>query len=198
MNIAREIHITPWRHARIAMIVMIAGIAGLLLLAPAASAAGASGLSPADQKFLREAAQGGMMEVELGRLAGQKAASADVKDFGQRMVTDHSQANDKLKSVAADKSFTLPTELSPEQRNEMDKLAKLSGAEFDRMYMEHMVKDHKKDVAEFDHEASHGGDAAVRGFAKETLPTLREHLTLAQQVDHKVDTSHGASSGAKH
>jgi putative membrane protein len=143
-------------------------------------------LSSQDHKFVMEAAIGGMEEVELGRLAVQKAANADVKAFGQRMVTDHSKANDQLKSIAAQKGVTLPTTLSPDKRQDVDKMAKLSGAEFDKMYMSHMVKDHKKDVSEFEKEASKAGDPTIKSFAQTTLPTLREHLKMAQTIAPKV------------
>lgn len=139
-----------------------------------------------DDKFVREAASGGMMEVELGRLASQKAASADVKAFGQRMVQDHTKANERLMQVAANKGLTVSKELMPEHRQTRDHLARLSGAEFDRMYMQHMVTDHKKDVASFEKEAEKGADSSLRTFAQETLPTLREHLKLAQTVAAKV------------
>jgi putative membrane protein len=150
--------------------------------------AGGSGgaLTNQDEKFLREAADGGMMEVELGRLAAERAASADVKAFGQRMVTDHGKANQQLMQVAANKGLTLSKDLSADKKNERDRFAKLSGAEFDRMYMQHMVKDHRKDVSEFEKESQKGGDAGVRSFAQQTLPILRDHLTLAESVAGKV------------
>lgn len=151
-------------------------------------------LSNQDQKFVMEAAQGGMMEVELGRLAAQKASSAEVKAFGQRMVTDHSKANQQLMTLAANKGITLSKTLSSDMQKEHDKLAKLSGAEFDRMYMSHMLKDHKKDVSEFEKESQKATDTGVRSFAQQTLPVLREHLTLAQSTASKVgvksDQSH--------
>src|SRR5262245_56588503 len=109
-------------------ILAAAAATGLLLLVPGMLAAQQSGhmgshgahvqgaLSAQDQKFVREAAQGGMMEVQLGELAQQNGASTEVKDFGRRMVQDHTQANDRLKTVATDKGITLPTELSQEQK----------------------------------------------------------------------------------
>ena len=133
-----------------------------------------------DEHFVHDAAAGGMMEVELGRLATERAASAEVKAFGQRMVTDHGKANQQLMQIASGKGITLPKALPAEMQRERDMFARLTGAEFDRMYMDHMVKDHKKDVAEFEKQAEKGTDPAVRTFAQETLPTLREHLTLAE------------------
>jgi putative membrane protein len=168
--------------------------AGLLALAPAFAQ---KQLSSQDQKFMMDAAKGGMMEVELGRLATQKASSADVKSFGQRMVDDHSKANDQLKSIATQKGVTLPTTLPADMKQEMDKISKLSGAEFDKMYMSHMLKDHKKDVSEFEKEASKGDDSSVKGFAQQTLPTLREHLTMAQSVATKVGAEDHSMHGSK-
>jgi len=145
-------------------------------------------LMGADQQFVMKAAQGGMAEVELGRLATQKAASGDVKQFGQRMVDDHSKANDELKSIASSKGVNLPTDVGAKNKADMDHLSALSGAEFDRAYMQHMVKDHKTDVAEFRKESNSGKDNDVKGFAAKTLPTLEEHLKMAQDTFNKVKT----------
>src|SRR4051812_36201522 len=116
----------------------------------------ASGLSSADRKFITSAAQGGMLEVELGKIAAQKASDPDVKTFGQRMVDDHSKANDQLKQLASQKGVTLSDKLSPAKQKDVDKYNKLSGAAFDRSYMSHMVTDHKQDVAEFQKESKSG------------------------------------------
>jgi putative membrane protein len=137
-------------------------------------------LSAADRKFVMEAAEGGMAEVELGRLAASQGTNPDVKAFGQRMVDDHSKANDKLKTIATEEGITLPTTLKGEMKTMHDKLSKTSGAAFDKMYMSHMVKDHVKDVKEFEKESKSGKDADVKQFAADTLPTLREHLQMAQ------------------
>ena len=157
--------------------------------APRNTQSDASQLSSQDRKFVMDAAIGGMMEVEMGRMAAQKASSADVKAFGQRMVTDHTKANDQLKQIASQIGVTLPTTLPADKRQEMEKITRLSGAEFDRMYMSHMVKDHKKDVSEFEKQASKGDDSSVKSFAQQTLPTLREHLTMAQSIAAKVGAS---------
>ena len=149
----------------------------------ATAKATAESISSGDRKFMEKAAQGGIAEVELCKLATRKAASPEVKQFGQRMVDDHSKANDKLKSLATAKGVNLPTGLDRSTRREMDKLSKLSGAEFDREYMKHMVSDHKKDVSEFKSEAKKAKDADVKDFAATTLPTLEEHLQLAQSAE---------------
>jgi putative membrane protein len=148
-----------------------------------ASSMGASPhLKTSDTKFIKEAADGGMAEVELGQLAGEKAASDEVKKFGKRMVDDHGKANEKLKAIAASKNIELPQEPSAKHKATKARLAKLSGAQFDHAYMADMVKDHKTDVAMFQRESSAGGDPDVKGFATETLPTLEEHLKQAQSL----------------
>ena len=153
---------------------------------PSSPRANGSGLAKSDAKFIENAAKGGLAEVEMGKLAQQQAADPAVKDFGARMVKDHSAANDKLKPIADAKSITLPSSLDRSHRKDYDKLAKKSGADFDKAYMDHMLKDHKKDVKEFEKEAKSGKDADIKGFASDTLPTLEEHLRLAQQTHDAV------------
>jgi putative membrane protein len=130
-----------------------------------------------------------MAEVELGKLAAEKASSDDVKKFGQRMVDDHSKANDELKALAASKKITLPAEMGPEEKALRDRLVKLSGPAFDQAYMKAMVSDHVKDVAAFRMEAKTGKDAEVKAWAAKTLPTLEEHLRMARQASGGVATS---------
>lgn len=150
----------------------------------ATPAAAASRIVPADQHFLTSAAQGGMAEVKLGQLALQNAQSQAVKDFGQRMVTDHGKANDELKQLATSKGVTLPGDIGAKNQKVYDRLAKLSGAAFDKSYMSDMVRDHKKDVAEFQKESRSAHDAEVKSWAAKTLPTLQEHLKMAQEITH--------------
>jgi putative membrane protein len=139
-----------------------------------------------DSNFATKAAQGGLAEVQLGNLAKDKASSADVKSFGERMVTDHTKANDELKSIAGKAGITLPTSMDAKSQATYDRLSKLSGAAFDREYMKDMVSDHKTDVNEFKREAAHGTDPELKAFASKTLPTLEEHLKLAETVQAKV------------
>jgi len=150
----------------------------------------------ADQKFIHEAAIGGMAEVELGKLAEQNASNPEVKSLGQRMVDDHSKANDELKTLAQNKNITLPTELDAKHKALRDRLSKLQGAQFDRAYMQAMVQDHKKDVSEFRHESTSAKDPDVKSFASKTLPTLEEHLKLAESTDKAVGTS-GTKASSK-
>jgi putative membrane protein len=162
----------------------------LTLLAAATFLTGAafakSSLMADDQKFLREAAQGGMAEVALGHLAVEKASSAEVKAFGQQMIDDHSKANENLKTLAASKSFALPEAVSPDQKKTHDQLAGLSGAAFDRQYMKLMAEDHKKVAASFQTESIDAKDVEVKNFATSTLPTIKEHLKMAQALAAKT------------
>jgi putative membrane protein len=139
-----------------------------------------------EPRFIMEAVKGGMAEVELGRMAIQKASDDEVKQFGQRMVDSHSRANGELKQLASQKNVTLPTELDPLHQEVVNKLGELSPAEFDRAYMAEMVKDHTKDVSDFEQASAQAQDADVKGFASKTLPTLREHLEMARTIHEKV------------
>lgn len=143
-------------------------------------------LAGADRKFVMEAAQGGMMEVELGQLATRLAADEEVKQFGQRMVTDHQKANSELMDLASRRGVAVSKELEGKHKAMMDKLSQLSGAAFDRQYMREMVKDHRDDVAAFEREARQGKDEELRNWSQKTLPTLREHLTMAARVDARL------------
>lgn len=151
-----------------------------------AAGALAQSISHGERKFIEEAAKGGMSEVELGQFAQQHASSDQVKQFAARMVKDHSKANEELRSLAQAKGVTVPSGPKNMEKHEMGKLAKLQGDAFDREYMDHMVKDHVKDVKEFRKQADKAKDADVKNFAASTLPTLEEHLKMAQDTDAAV------------
>ena len=142
----------------------------------------AAGVSGGDTAFVKKAADGGMAEVALAKLAQEKASNADVKSFAEKLERDHAKANDELKDVAARKSIVLPTSQSKNHQALHDKLAKLSGAEFDKAYVAAMLEDHQKDVREFARVASGGGDADVKAFASKILPTLKDHLQQVQDL----------------
>jgi putative membrane protein len=139
-----------------------------------------------DSHFAMEAAEGGMAEVELGQLATDKASNAKVKEFGQRMVTDHGKAGDELKSIASSKNITLPTGINASHKATKDRLSKLSGAAFDRAYIAEMVKDHQADSAAFHKEASAGKDADIKAFASKTSAVVDAHLKMARDVQKEV------------
>jgi putative membrane protein len=139
-----------------------------------------------DKKFLKDSALGGMTEVELGKLAAQKASNDAVKQFGQHMVDDHSKANDQLKQVASKSNIEVPAALDSKHQSRVDKLAKLSGPAFDKAYVKDQVKDHERDVDDFKSEAQNGSDANVKQFAMETLPTLQQHLSTVKDLKKTV------------
>jgi putative membrane protein len=141
-----------------------------------------------DSRFVDEAASGGMAEVQLGNLAKEKGNANAVKNFGERMVTDHSKVDDELKTIAAKQGITLPSGLSKTDQAEYDRLSKLQGAEFDKEYARLMVRDHEKDIAAFEKQVNDGKDEEVKDFARQTLPTLKEHLRLAREMEHSVSS----------
>lgn len=132
--------------------------------------------------FVMKAASGGMMEVELGKIAQEQAKSQRVKDFGSMMVTDHSKANDELKSIASSKNISLSDSLMPEHKKHVDMLKNKSGAAFDKAYVDMMVKDHQKDIGEFKKASEGSTDADIKGFAGKTLPVLQIHLDSIQAI----------------
>lgn len=139
-----------------------------------------------DGEFMMKAAQGGMAEVNMGKLAADKAQNSEVKAFGEMMVKDHSKANDDLKETAKQINYTLPTDVSEDQKESYDELAKLSGKDFDGKYVEMMVEDHEKDVALFQKQADGGEIADVKNFAGKTLPTLKMHLEKIKTIKDKM------------
>jgi putative membrane protein len=147
------------------------------LLVPALARADV--VAQADKDFMNEAAQGGMAEVKMGELARTKAQSDRVKSFADQMVTDHTKANDELKSLAAQKGVTLPTDIGAEEQQIYDKLAQLSGPEFDKAYMDAMVKDHDKDVAAFEKQSKAAKDKDLKSFVQKVLPVLKDHKKMA-------------------
>jgi putative membrane protein len=147
-----------------------------------------SKLSKEDETFIKEAAQGGQMEVRLGQVA-KKAVHEPVKAFGKRMTEDHSKANKELAALAKKKSVALSKSLEGKYKSEVDRLAKLSGDEFDREYMKAMVKDHQEDVEKFEQAAKNAKDSEVKGFASKQLPILKEHLELAQKTEKELSQS---------
>lgn len=133
-----------------------------------------------DTKFAVNAADGGMLEVKLGELAETKAFSAEAKQFGKTMKEEHSKANEELKALAAQKNISLPATLSDKKQEKYDELAKKTGKDFDKEYIDFMVKDHKDDIDAFEKEADKGKDADLKNWAAAKLPTLRHHLEMAE------------------
>jgi len=143
-------------------------------------------LTDKDFKFVTDATRGGMEEVQLGQLAKQKAGSSAVKEFGDRMVTDHQKANDDLKQVVQKKGALIPTSLSHHETSRLEHLEKLSGTDFDKAYVSDMVRDHKKDVKEFEKASQNLSDPDLKAYAEKTLPVLQEHLRMAENLETQV------------
>jgi putative membrane protein len=144
------------------------------LLAPRANAAAT--VSTADHIFILAAAQGGMTEVKLGELAAQKGLRADVKEFGQMMVKDHTAINGDLKGLAAQKEVTLPAGLDAKHQGIVDQLTALTGSKFDDAYIACMIKDHKMDAKEFKAESAATTDADIKNFLDKSITVVEAHL----------------------
>jgi putative membrane protein len=136
--------------------------------------------------FWTEAAIGGMAEVELGRLASTKAQNAEVKRFGQMMVTDHTKANEELTALATKKNISLPTALDAEHQSTIQRLEGKTGTEFDRAYVDDMVEDHEADVQAFEKQSMDDSDPDAKAFAAKTLPTLRKHLEEIRAIQSRL------------
>lgn len=139
-----------------------------------------------DSKFMTTAATGGMNEIALSNAALTKSSNEEVKQFAQKLIDDHTAAGDELKTIAAAKSVTLPTEIDGKHKAAAEKLEGLSGAEFDMEYIKWMVKDHEKAVSAFQKEADKGKDPEAKAFAAKTLPTLQGHLDMAKSMRAKM------------
>ena len=136
-----------------------------------------------DKTFATSAAQGGLFEIEAGKLGRDKASDPAVKDFARRLVEDHRAAKDKLLRIAARHNLTLPGTLPAATQKELDTLARLSGAGFDRQFMQEVgLKDHESDIALFEQAAKEAASDNLREFAKSTLPALRDHLSTATRL----------------
>ena len=178
-------------------------LASALLLPAAVSGQEATGtgtvpraateMQRADMQFVKDAAAAGNAEIELGKLATEKASDAKVKEFGQRLVDDHTKAADQLKQIAQGKSIDIPSDLPPDATAEKERLSGLAGAEFDREFITHMVAGHEKAVDLFSKQAEGGQDAELKEFAAQTLPTLQGHLDEAQRLQTSLQPVAGAT-----
>jgi putative membrane protein len=152
-----------------------------------------------DKAFVKKALEGGLAEVQLGQLAAQKGTSDDVKQFGQKMVDDHTKLGDQMKLVAAQVGVKVPTDVSKKDKELMAKMEGLSGTQFDNAYIEAMVKDHKKDASDFKSEAQQSHNSAVQQAAQQGDQVIEQHLQMIQQIaqNHNLMNSKGkmTSSG---
>lgn len=183
--------IKQWKHVAVALSLAFAW-AGLAAFAAGAAAPTDSAKSTAktktpvatmsDSDFAKAAAEGGLAEVKFGELAQDKASNKAVKDLGQRMVDDHTKADDDLKTAASKDNMYIPAQMNAKDQAAYARLSQLSGATFDRAYTRDMVRDHEVDIAAFRREANDGKDTTIKSFAAKTLPTLEDHLKLARQT----------------
>jgi putative membrane protein len=144
--------------------------------------AGAANLSAADQAFVQKAAQGGIAEVQIAQLAQQKTASDQVKQFAQKMIDDHTPNNEQLVKLATAEGVTPPSEPNVQQQKMAQHLESLSGQKFDHAYIRGQIHAHMVMLKLFQAEASGGQDARLKAFAEQTVPTIQEHLSMAQQL----------------
>jgi putative membrane protein len=139
-----------------------------------------------DAEFAVEAADGSMLEVELGTMALTRAASPEVKQFAQKIIDEHTRSNNELKALAQKKNITLPTTMGDEHKRKYENLQEKTGPDFDKEYMDLMVKDHKDDIREFEEQVEDGSDLEIKEWASSKLPTLRNHLEEAERVHETV------------
>ena len=157
----------------------------ILLLALSSVSLGAlAAHSPSPKMFVEKAAQDGMTEVALGKVALKKSQTPEIQAFAQRMVTDHGKANAELASIAGTKGMAAPTDLDAMHKAMVEELESKEGAAFDQAYAEHMSMDHSKAITLFEG-AAKSSDQDLAGFAKKTLPTLKEHKAMAQKLTMK-------------
>jgi putative membrane protein len=165
--------------------IFLTGLGGWAVLAHQDAPAG-SKADMADAYFAKAAAQGGIAEIQLGRLAADHGSNAMVKAFGERMVAQHGAAADQLKAAAQQANMVLPHTVSSKDQQTYDRLARLNGSDFDRRYADDMVRDHEKDLNDFQNEANTGKNASIQAFAAQTLPMIQEHLNQAREMQKAV------------
>jgi putative membrane protein len=164
------------------------------MAAASGTAAAPQALDAGDRKFVTEAAAGGMFEVQVSKLAADKASDPAVKTFAAMLMTDHSNANDELKAFASAHNLTLPASLPKDLQAQIDKLQKASGEDFDKQYAQTVgIKDHRQDIARFEKASSEAKNPELKAWVDKTLPTLKEHLAAAQKLP-----QNGAKTASTH
>lgn len=156
--------------------------AALLCACSVSDAQDTTSPSASDKKFVQAALQGGAAEVQLGQLAVQKSKSEDVKQFGQKMIDDHTKLGDQMKEVAQKEGISIPTRVPAKDKELETTLSSLSGDSFDNAYIKAMVKDHRHDLSEFKREASSGNDTSIKDAASQGQQVISEHLKLIEQI----------------
>lgn len=146
-------------------------------------------LTHEDSEFVNKAAMGGMMEIELGKLAEKQALNDRVKNFGAMMVKDHTRAGEELKALASQRNWTLPASVTEKHREDIEKMKKKKGVDFDKSYMKMMLSDHRHDISDFKKVAEKSSDADLKAYAAKTLPVLKVHLDSAKSINREVKAS---------
>lgn len=168
--------------------------AAILLCGPVLSAQNTTNASSSDKRFVHSALEGGNAEVALGQLAAQKGSSEDVKQFGQKMVDDHTKMGEQMKQVAQQEGIGVPDGMPAKDKALQAKLKSLSGESFDKAYIKAMVQDHQKDLSEFQKEANSGNDTSIKDAASQGSQIISQHLQMAQEMARKHNVQTGTSS----
>jgi putative membrane protein len=150
------------------------------------TSATAATLNDKDKDFVTTAGKGGKAEVELAQDALTHATNADVKSFAQKLVDDHTKANGELEAFATSHGVTIPTEMEAKMKEAKERLMKLTGKSFDQSFLKQMFADHTNTIKAFEDESKNGTDADLKAWVDKTLPTLREHLKMTQDLQKKV------------
>lgn len=171
------------RHT-LAVVLCLSGATGFAFAAEEKKAGMQDAKSAAEEAWVKQVAQGGLAEVELGKLAQQKAQSDAVKQYAQHMIEDHTKSNEELMKVAAQKGITPPSQPAPKHMATKKELMETSGADFDKKYIEIQIKDHQEMIGLFEQGAKRNS-GPLKDYASKTLPNLKEHLKMAQDVQSK-------------
>ncbi len=171
----------------------VCGVAGAMLLSGAAAIMAQNTTSPSatDKKFVHAALHGGTAEVQLGQLAVQKGNSDDVKQFGQKMIDDHTKMCDEMRELAKKEGIRISAGSTEKVKALEKKLKAMSGNSFDRAYIAAMVKDHRQDLADFKKEANSGNDTAIKDAASQGAQVISQHLKLIEGIAQKHNVSIG-------
>jgi putative membrane protein len=173
-------------------VTLVAACGLCLALAAGAREPRAADAKPvSDEQFVMMASAADLAEISLGRLAAQRAASDEVKKYGQRMVDDHGKSSKELIALADKKGIPVAKEMDKKHRQLLTKLAGKAGAEFDQAYMKHMVMDHKEALALYQGQAKGGKDEDLKAFAAKTVPVVRDHLKSAQALAGRLQGGNG-------
>ena len=166
--------------------IVLIGTATLFAKQKESTMAGQKMDKSADRSFITSAAEANLAEIDIGKMAAQKSTDPAVKDFANRMVTDHTQASQKLASVAEMNGVKLPMEASATERNQKSELEKLSGAQLNDAYLRDELQGHKETISAFESEIEHGQNQEAKNYAEQTLPTLQDHIRIAENVAGKL------------